>query len=585
MTTIRILPEILANKIAAGEVVERPASVVKELVENALDAEGHRIHVELEHGGRSLIRVSDNGLGMNRDDALLSIERYATSKIQEDSDLFAIRTLGFRGEALPSIAAVSRLSLITRSDAAESGCEIKVEGGRIQRVSDIGAPVGTMITVKQLFFNTPARRKFLKTTPTEMGHIADTVASFALSRPDVHFQLTHNQKTVKNWVPAIRQADRIEAVLGLDISRDFYSLEYNCKEVALTGWIAAPRQTRSTSRSIYLFVNGRRVRDRIVQHALCEGYRQRLMKGQFPLAALFLQVPFDQVDVNVHPTKHEVRFARQKQIHEAVRAAVSQTLTQADRPQWAPVKPTASQRIVPPAVAESRFQFKQIQPATIVPSKTVSESPVKQPDAGQAEIWAKRPFADLKPIGQYHGSYLLCESDDELIIIDQHAAHERIVFEQLKKQSQSARKMSQRLLMPETLELGFKEAEILERLIPELEATGLEIEPFGGSTYLIQAVPAAIARKEIVPLVIALVEQVLETGFASTIEKTLEQCLVVLACHGTIRANRPMSKEEVKQLLLQLDECENPSHCPHGRPTYVTWTKRSIEKLFQRIPG
>ena len=338
MSKIKILPEILSNKIAAGEVVERPASVVKELVENSLDAGSTRIIVDIAQGGRSLIRVSDNGSGMNRDDALLALERYATSKIYKDQDLFSINTLGFRGEALPSIASVSRFSLVSRDESADAGTEIVVDGGKIKNVAEVGAPRGTMVSVKQLFFNTPARRKFLKTIGTEMGHIADRIASIALGHPGVQFRLTHNDKIVKNWLMTAEPFDRVVDVLGNDLKNDLLAIDSQTDGISISGWIASPRANRRTSRAIYLYVNGRFVHDRIVQHALFEGYAQRLVKGQFPVAVIFINVPFDEVDVNVHPTKNEVRFARQKEVHEAVRQTVAQTLYEMDRPGWGHVE-------------------------------------------------------------------------------------------------------------------------------------------------------------------------------------------------------------------------------------------------------
>jgi DNA mismatch repair protein MutL len=291
MTHIKILPEILSNKIAAGEVVERPASVVKELVENALDAGSSRVVVDVEKGGRSLIRVSDNGSGMGHDDALLALERYATSKIFKDQDLFAINTLGFRGEALPSIAAVSRFELTSRAAAADTGTEIRVEGGKIKDVSEVGAPPGTMVTVRQLFFNTPARRKFLKTIGTEMGHIADMVARIALGAPAVGLRLSHNEKIVKDWPAASKPLDRVVDVLGKDLKNSLNAIEFCNNGISVAGWIASPLVTRRTSRAIFIYVNGRFVRDRIVQHALFEGYSQRLVKGQFPVAVIFIVRP------------------------------------------------------------------------------------------------------------------------------------------------------------------------------------------------------------------------------------------------------------------------------------------------------
>ena len=312
MSKIKNLPDIRSNKIAAGEVVERAASGVKELVEIALDAAATGILVDIEKGGRSLIRVSDNGSGMGRDDALLALERSATSKIYQDQDLFHIQTLGFRGEALPSIAAVSRVSLVSRDPSADAGTEIRVEGGKIKDVSEVGAPKGTMVTIRQLFFNTPARRKFLKTIGTEMGHIGDKIGSIALGHPGVQFRLTHNDKIVKDWPSTSTPLDRVIDVLGGDLKNALHPIEFQNSAASISGWISAPRTTRRTSRGLFIYVNGRFVRDRIVQHALFEGYSQRLVKGQFPIAALFVNVPFEEVDVNVHPTKNEVRFARHR---------------------------------------------------------------------------------------------------------------------------------------------------------------------------------------------------------------------------------------------------------------------------------
>ncbi|MFP4452474.1 MAG: DNA mismatch repair endonuclease MutL, partial [Desulfobacterales bacterium] len=322
MASIRILPEILSNQIAAGEVVERPASVVKELLENSIDAKSSRIHAEIEQGGRSLIRVADNGAGMSYDDALLAIERYATSKISTESDLAEIRSLGFRGEALPSIAAVSKFHMVTRTADSDSATEILVEGGKIKKVTQTGAPVGTMISAQQLFYNTPARRKFLKTVNTEMGHIADTMACIALSRPEIAFRLDHNKKTIRKWPGAADPFERVADVLGRELENLLYPLKFANNAAGVSGWIADPSVSRSGTSRIYTFVNGRLVRDRTIIYALCEGMRRRLMKGRFPVAVVFIDVPASEVDVNVHPAKQEVRFLKQKQIVEAARVAV-----------------------------------------------------------------------------------------------------------------------------------------------------------------------------------------------------------------------------------------------------------------------
>jgi len=595
MSKIKILPESLSNKIAAGEVVERPSSVVKELVENALDAGSTRLIIEVDNGGRSLIRVSDDGTGMIRDDALLAIERYATSKIKNERDLFSIDTLGFRGEALPSIAAVSRFSLVTREETSETGTQIIVEGGKIKDVSEVGAPSGTMITVKQIFFNTPARRKFLKTVNTEMGHIADIVASIAMGRPDVQFKLLHNRKIVKNWSLASDPLERVTDILGKDIKNYLHRIESKDNILSVSGWISSPRFTRKTSRGIYVYVNGRFVRDRVIQHALFDGYRERLVKGQFPLGVLFMHIPFDQVDVNVHPTKNEIRFVNKRNVHEKVARIVSETLKLSDRTKWASPKFQQEEKYyISESVAEFRRQTTEDGGRKTEGRGQRAEGGRQRTDDGrrilrfdlpvkQEALWEKKQFGDLRVIGQLQSTYILCESDEGLVLIDQHAAHERILFEQLKNRSKAHKGASQRLLIPETLDVGYKEAEILDRLVPDLRELGLDIESFGGNTFIIKAIPVLIINREIKPLIIGLVEKMAETGFSSGLDKTIEQCLILMACHGAIRANQHLSDKQMKILLEQLDECDNPSNCPHGRPTWIKWTTRLIEKSFNRI--
>lgn len=575
MTRIRILPEILSNKIAAGEVVERPASVVKELVENALDAGSTRIIIDVENGGRSLIRVSDNGAGMGRDDALLSLERYATSKIHEDRDLFSILTLGFRGEALPSIASVSRFSLVTRDETSDGGIEISVEGGTIRNVVEVGAPRGTMVTVKQLFFNTPARRKFLKTTSTEMGHIADIFARIALGHPKVKFQLQHNGRVVKSWPIVTDPADRVVDVLGREIKKDLFEISSDGESISVSGWISSHRTVRRTSRGIFVYVNERFVRDRVIHHALMEGYAGRLVKGQYPVAVIRITVPHDQVDVNVHPTKQEIRFAQQKKVHEAVSEAVSRALRQTDRTPWTP-KEMLEERPAEtmPRVSEAVTDFEGSEKKMSPPSSERRE---------QATLWKTRRFSDLRIIGQFHGTYILCESDEELVLIDQHAAHERILFEQLKSRSPAEKAAAQIRLVPETIEFGYRESGILKGLIPDLHDLGLDIEFFGGSTFVIKSVPAILEKREIAPLIREIVEKMAEIGYAPGLEAAIDHCLMLMACHAAVRANQRLTDKEIQHLLTQLDHCEHPSNCPHGRPTWIEWNKRFIEKSFKRV--
>jgi DNA mismatch repair protein MutL len=595
MSCIRILPEILANKIAAGEVVERPASVVKELVENALDAGSTRIAVEIENGGRALIRVADNGSGMEPDDALLAIERFATSKIRTDDDLFSIRTLGFRGEALPSIAAVSRLTLTTRTAAAAAGIEVRVEGGRILHVREAGAPVGTLIEAAQLFFNIPARRKFLKTISTEMGHVADIVAGMALGHPDVHLRLMHNGKLVNQWLRTEDAAARAAGVLCIPPG-ELPPVDARSGPLSLYGWLTPPHLARGTTRGIYLFVNGRRVRDRVIQHALLEGYGGRLIKGRFPAAALFLELPFDQVDVNVHPSKHEIRFAQSREVHRFVQAAVAAALVRAETPRLSvapPAGPAAVAEVAEAGPAYLKALDVDWGASTAMPRRTGreperaaaadsgSENPASaRPPADQQPLWRPRRFADLLVIGQLRGTYIVCQEGADLVLIDQHAAHERIVYEALRQAAASAE--SQYLLVPETVELGYVEAAALTPLIPQLNELGLQIEPFGGPTFAVKAVPTVLDQRAAGRLVLELAEMAAQTGQGSDLCKRIDECRMIMACHHAVRANQHLEPQQIRHMLERLDKCENPSHCPHGRPTWIRWSAREIEKAFGR---
>ncbi|MFO7840152.1 MAG: DNA mismatch repair endonuclease MutL [Desulfosalsimonadaceae bacterium] len=595
MSRIRVLPEILSNKIAAGEVVERPASVVKELVENAIDAASSRITVEVGQGGRSLIRVSDNGCGMSRDDALLAIERYATSKIYEDSDLYAISTLGFRGEALPSIAAVSRLELITREQHEEAGTRIYVEGGSIKKVEHAGAPAGTLISAGHIFFNTPARRKFLKTVNTEMGHIADVVSAIALAWEKIQFRLFHNERGIKNWAAADSSFDRIVDVLGAELRYSLHQVEAESRRLAVSGWVSEPEVTRSTPQKLYIYINGRFIRDRGITYALLDGYKGRLMKGRFPVGALFLQLPPAEVDVNVHPTKHEVRFARQKEVYELVRSAVASAFSR-PRQNRAHVAPPASEVRETPGLwqepapqpnkpapgPEDAAVFSQTPPAS--PSPEAKPGPEPPPQSSRPLFRDKPCFARMRIIGQFRNTYIICETEDALCLIDQHAAHERIVYEKLvNHRKQSEAHHVQTLAVPETIELNYKESAALSELIPELENIGITVEPFGGHTFIVKSLPAVLADKSAVPLVTELAETAAEAGYTPGVEEGVHACLTVMACHGAIRANQALSEMEIRALLEQLDRCDNPYNCPHGRPTLVEWPLHSLEKRFHRI--
>ena len=617
MSIIRILPETLSNKIAAGEVVERPASVVKELLENSLDAESTQVLVAVDKGGRSLIRVSDNGKGMSPDDALLCIERYATSKIYKHEDLFDIRTLGFRGEALPSIASVAKFSLVTRHREVDTGTQILIDGGKILKVVETGAPVGTEVTVRQLFYNTPARRKFLKGIQTEMGHIVDVVTSMALGKPRVHFKLVHNQKILKNWVAVSDPVDRVIQVLGSDLKSGLIHVQHNDAYLQLDGWISIPAITRKTSRGMHLYINGRSCRDRVIQHAIFDGYAGRLVKGQFPLAVVFTRVPFDQVDVNVHPSKNEVRFSQQKRVHDTVRSAVSEALRQADTQRWNRPFPQEAMHFI--AEKPAKFQSADTSGISLLKGRQHAESVTRQsaPDSGldshanqrkalkedtyekvsalkrddaswqdrtqaQGKIWERTRFRDLKVIGQYQDIYIICESGQDLVLIDQHAAHERILYEKLRGYAETQIE-SQGLLLAETIEFNYREATSLAKMLPQLTDLGFEIEPFGGQTFVIKSIPAMLASQDIKALLTEIVDKKLENESDDMAENLLDDCIKLMACHGAIRANQRLNDRHINAMLSQLDACENPSNCPHGRPTWIKLSKSFFEKAFKRI--
>jgi len=628
MTKVRILPDILSNKIAAGEVVERPASVVKELVENALDAKSRSITIDIEKGGRRLIRVADDGCGMAADDAMLAIERYATSKIYTDDDLFNITTLGFRGEALPSIASVSKFTLTTRAEHLDIGCTVEMAGGKVTNVTETGAPTGTLISVNHLFFNTPARRKFLKGEGTEMGHIADTVSAIALAWPGVRFRLTHNGKVVKSWPATTDLRQRVEEVLSRDVRGHLHPVSITRGELTVSGFVTSPEVTRSTTQKIFLYVNGRPVKDRVILNSLLAGYRPRLMKGRFPLGMLTISLPCDWVDVNVHPAKNEVRFRDASSVGSAVEDGVREALNAAEAAsrrfgggQPRSLTPAFSHAApLPPRmegletrIAEPTALFEEDTPVTVtdaipvpLPSREwqepvtpvlpdawedvpLSVAPVEEAaetscDEALDEAPAQAPrslgkFASLRVIGQHAGTYILCDAGDGLIVIDQHAAHERVVFEKLKGGGTA---LSQRLLVPETVELGYREADAIGDILGELVRFGLEVEPFGGTTFVIKSVPSMMATDGMARLVSEVAEKMVRMGQKDTLERALDECLILMACHCAIRAGQILSPKEIARLLAEMDACDDPSFCPHGRPTWIRWSTGSLERAFKR---
>lgn len=603
-SSIHVLPEELCNKIAAGEVVERPSSVVKELVENAIDAGAGDILVELETGGRKLIRVTDNGSGMDRQDAFLSLERHATSKISTDEDLFALHTLGFRGEALASIASIARFRLRTSASDDGLGYEIYAEGGNIRKTSEVGLPRGSSIEVRNLFFNLPARRKFLRKEQTELSHAADVVTKQALAHPEISFRLQHNGRMLLDLRRENGLPERVAALLGKSLLRDMLAIDCDGGDLRLHGLISQPALNRSAGTHIYTFVNGRYIRDRVVQHAVMDSYRQLLMKGRYPVVVLFLELDPAQVDVNVHPTKHEVRFREQGLVHDFIVASIRDTL----RPsQWlnaqsekevnhtgqiasAPVETFSDMR---ETVREPQSGYKpscentSYVPAQSTPADLPQKHAFQSPPMEQLELETQAEshigfFAGLQLLGQYHQSYLLCQDGDDLLLIDQHAAHERIGFEKLKKSYLDGRVERQQLLFPEMLELDFRSADALLEHCEELEQLGFELEPFGGKSFALKAVPPLLKDVPVGQLVVDVALELDRIGKSGQFQERIDEILILISCHGVLRANQALTREEGRALLRELDQVDFKAHCPHGRPVMQRMTLADIEKLFRR---
>ena len=595
---ISILPEIITNKIAAGEVVERPASVVKELIENALDAAATNINVEIAMGGRRLIRITDNGHGMSREDALLSLERHATSKIKTDSDLEGILTLGFRGEALPSIASVSRFRLATREPESLEGTEVTVEGGKVRDVKACGMAPGTAISIEQIFFNIPARLKFMKSAETEAGHVGDVVTRMAVSRPEVAFSLTSDGRELLR----VQRSDlqrRLTQVIGKDTSAHLHRVDGSDPQASVSGFVSGPSLMRSGMQSMFTYINGRFVRDKVVQHAVMQAYRGVIDRGRYPVAALFIQLPTGEVDVNVHPTKHEVRFRHQSVVHDAIQKAVEDVLRESPwlagrpGPPLPPAAPTGQayrERIAAAAQAALSMTPRTFahtgdgetasspptDPARIVPASVREPREPFRPEAGRGY------FSALAIIGQFHGEYLLCQSGTELVIIDQHAASERVAYQRLKMQCIGGAVESQRLLFAETVELSFSEVAVAGRFHDDLARIGFELEPFGGNTLIITAVPRLIAGQDAVRLVRDILADLSQLGTSAAFQDMLDGVLSRIACHSVVRGIHPLEARQIAELLRSMDETDFAASCPHGRPVSHVVTLAELEKIFKR---
>ena len=588
MQRIRILPETLSNMIAAGEVVERPASVVKELVENSIDAGSSRIDVTVRDGGKRLIRVADNGSGMGREDALLCLERHATSKIGKPSDLESISTMGFRGEALASIASVSRMTVSTKEGDALEGTEVITEGGVVKEVRAAGIPGGTIVEVRDLFFNTPARKKFLRTTATELGHIGDYLARTAIAFPAIAFTFKSDGKTILDLPGAADTGERLHALFGRDDAGRLMEIDEEGGSMKVTGFISPPTVQRSTASSLYIYVNGRIVKDRVIRHAILQGYESFIMKGRFPVALLFVEVPPEEVDVNVHPAKSEVRFRNAGAVHSLVSSAVEKALREKE---WlgGESAPAGSERVKEAAALymarEEERAEKETTPFMERRSIPGALPPGESRDGGMEEgreLAPERYFSSLEVIGQLGGMYILCQGRDGLVIIDQHAAYERIAFEELKAGYEGRSPDVQKLLIPETVDLPPRAAAAVKENLGYLRELGFHVDHFGGRSFVIEAVPAVIGTAGAGEMIADIGTELAEGPASRRFAHALDGILKRLACHSVIRGRRRMRREEMEDLLRRMDAAGIVPHCPHGRPARIVLTMDEIEKRFER---
>lgn len=580
MSVIRILPEKVATQIAAGEVIERPASVVRELIDNSVDAGAKRIFITIKDGGKSLVRVADDGVGMSRDDLLLCLERHATSKIHSVPDLFCIRTLGFRGEALPSISAVSRMEITSRRPEELIGHRLEVAGGKIKGLEETGAPAGTTVDMRDLFYNTPARKKFLRSSATETDHILDVVARIALPFLDVHFRLDGAEKTLLSLPASQDEITRLSALFGRDVAGAMIESVHEKQHFRIRSYAAPPEMTRSRADRVFVYVNMRNVRDRLLTHAVMAGYGQRLMKGRYPQVALFMDMDPALVDVNVHPTKQEVRFRESREIHESLASVIDRALGQKPYPSpWirsGPEEEPAEPRATLFTMAEPAAGY-----AWEPTARCTEVSGTAQPEGYE------RPAAALfgeqvEIIGQLKNTYILCQTEDGFLMVDQHAAHERVVYEKLRTSLRGGRTEIQPFLVPPRLEFPPKEARIVFRHREALSKLGIEIEPFGGSTFLIRSVPAVMVHADWMAFMREL-SPFLDKNADLSREDVLDGMLTVMACHGAIRAGQRLSPEEMRHLMAQLSAAQLPTHCPHGRPLFKKFSFYEIEKMFKRV--
>jgi len=579
---IRVLDERTANQIAAGEVVERPASVVKELVENSLDAGAADIQIRIARGGEEEIRVLDDGEGMDSRDLVLAVRRHATSKITRLEELSSLGTLGFRGEALPSVASVSRVTLESRTGAAGEGCRLRVEGGAVSPLESVGHPRGTTVTVRSLFFNAPARRKFLRAASTETGHVADVVSRIALAHFDRRFLLESDGKTLLDAPPASHRGERVRQIFGSGIAAQLVPFERQAGPYRVSGFASRPDFTRASTRDQWIFVNGRPVRDRGILHAVSGAYHTLLPRGRHPFVLIFLEVPSDRVDVNVHPAKWEVRLADSGAIHELVRLAIRSSLNE-ERPvaRLEGLAPAPAPAVSRPAAVPHH----PAQSAHSAPAAAATESWEFSPGAGAATTLfeeAGRGLRNLVPLGQYRESYILASDAEGLVIVDQHVAHERILYEQILREGEEKSARRQALLFPLTLELDPARARRLEEGREDLERLGFLLEPFGDRTFLVREVPAVLGTGDAGALLRDLADDLEGPHGQRSMERVRDRLAATTACHAAVKVNFPLTQDKMSYLLQELARTASPMTCPHGRPILLRLPHRDLEKSFHR---
>ena len=593
---VHLLPPALANQIAAGEVVERPASVVKELVENSLDAGARRVTVTTEFGGKRLVRVEDDGEGMGPEDARLALERHATSKIRTSADLAAIVTLGFRGEALPSIASVSHLTLRTRVRGALSGTEIVVHGGAVASVGEAGVPEGTRIDVEDLFFNLPARRKFLKSDAAEAGQISRVVTQLALGAPGVGFTLINAGRRVLQCPPASSRLERLFQLYGSE--GDLVEVKRETAGIAIEGYIAGLAETGPRRGPQNVFINGRLIRDKTIAHAIGDAYAVASIRERSPEVHLFIEMPLDAVDVNVHPSKAEVRFREQSLVHEVIRRSLADALGRGPAPALV-LTPGAAvgsgqpeTRVIPGILAGGSYESRWRPSGTTLasePGGAPLDTPWPQAVAGVASrddviaAPAAGTFAPLVPLGQFRDTFIVAVDNEGIAIIDQHVAHERVLYERTLERLTTGRLESQRLLVPMIVELASAARQALVARTADLDRLGFLVEEFGGSALRVDAVPALLGAEDAAGTLRALAEDLEGVDRGSPAEAALKLMAATIACHAAVKANYPLTYEKMAHILSELAATAYSTICPHGRPVMLRLTRREVEKNFQRI--